>query len=107
MANSQVANLYPKPTVGGTDEKLAVSSTAVAFTTNWETSPSAGTNKFIVLDVQTNDVMVTFDGSTPTSTNGHRLYAGESFTWSVDTAMAAQFIRVSADAVVHASPFTY
>lgn len=107
MASGFVANLYPRPTPGGTDEKLAVSSSAVPFTTDWRASPSAGANRFIVLDVQTNDVMVTFDGSTPTSTNGHRLYAGESFTWSVDTAEAAQFIRVSADAVVHASPFTY
>ncbi len=30
----------------------------------------------IVLDVQDADVMCTFDGSAPTSTNGHRLYSG-------------------------------
>lgn len=107
MAGTFAVNLYPSPTVGGTDERLAVSNSAVQFSTNWETSPSAGANRFIVLDVQTDDVMVTFDNSTPTSTNGHRLYAGESFTWSVNTAMAAKFIRVTTDAVVHASPFTY
>lgn len=104
MAASFIANLYPRPTLGQTDERLAVSNSAVPFTTNWRTNTL---NRFVVLDVQTNDIMVTFDGSDPTSTNGHRLYFGQSYTWSVDAAMAAKFIRVSADAVVHASGFTY
>lgn len=103
--SAYVANLYPRPTVGQTDERLAVSSTAVPFTTAWKTSKNE--NRFVVLDVQTDDVMVTFDGSTPTATNGHRLYAGQSYTWHVDTAVAAKFIRVTNDAVVHASGFTY
>jgi hypothetical protein len=105
MASGFVANLYPHPTPGGTDERLAVSSSAVPFTTAWRTAAS-GLHKFVVIDVQTNDVMVTFDGSTPTSTNGHRFYAGEKATWSVQAATTAQFIRVSADAVVHATGFT-
>lgn len=106
MAGSLVANIFPKPASGKTDERLSVSSSAVPFTSaaSWNTD---GTTRFIVLDVQTADVMVTFDGSTPTSSNGHRLYAGESYTWHVATAAAAQFIRVSSDGVVHASPFTY
>ena len=104
MAQGFVSNLFPKPTPSQTDEWLAVSNTAVPFGTNWKTVNS---NRFVVLDVQTNDVMCTFDGSTPTATNGHRLYAGQSYTWHVDAAAAAQFIRVSADAVIHASGFTY
>lgn len=104
MAQGFVSNLFPKPTPSQTDERLAVSSTAVPFGTNWKT---VNTNRFVVLDVQTNDVMCTFDGSTPTATNGHRLYAGQSYTWHVDAAAAAQFIRASADAVIHASGFTY
>lgn len=100
--NSFAVNIFPVPAPGQTDERLSVSSSAVPFSTTW---PAADV-KFIVLDVQTNDVMVTFDGSTPTSSNGHRLYAGQSFTWHRKTAEAAQFIRVSADAVIHASPFT-
>ena len=105
MASAYIANLYPHPTTGGTDERLAVSSAAVPFTTAWRTA-SSGLHKFVVIDVQTADVMVTFDGSDPTSTNGHRFYAGEKATWSVPTAAVAKFIRVSADAVVHATGFT-
>ena len=103
MANSYAVNIYPKPTPGQTDERLAVSSTAVPFTTDWKT----GNNRFVVLDVQTDDVMVTFDASTPTASNGHRLYAERSYTWDVDTAKAAKFIRATTDAVIHASGFTY
>ena len=104
MAQGFVSNLFPKPTPSQTDERLAVSNTAVPFGTNWKTVNS---NRFVVLDVQTNDVMCTFDGSDPTATNGHRLYAGQSYTWHVDAAAAAKFIRASADAVIHASGFTY
>ena len=103
MANAYAVNIYPKPTPGQTDERLTVSSTAVPFTTTWK----SGNNRFVVLDVQTSDVMVTFDSSTPTSSNGHRLYSGKSYTWDVDTADAASFIRVSADAAIQASGFTY
>jgi hypothetical protein len=102
MAGTFAVNIYPKPTNGVTDEALAVSSSAVPFSTAWKD----GNTKFVVLDIQSNDVRVTFDGSTPTASNGHILYAGQSFTWHVDTAVAAQFIRVSADAVIHASAFT-
>lgn len=106
FGSSSPTYIYPQPSGGLVDERLTVSSTAVPFSSiaTWRASSNC---KFVVLDVQTNDVMVTFDGSTPTSTNGHRLYAGESYTWNFETAADAQFIRVSADAVVHASPFTY
>lgn len=102
MANSFAVNIYPVPTNGQTDEALAVSSTAVPFTTTWNN----GNNKFVVLDIQSNDVRVTFDGSTPTASNGHILYSGQSYTWHVKTADAASFIRVSSDATIHASGFT-
>jgi hypothetical protein len=58
------------------------------------------------LDVQDADVMVTFDGSDPSSTNGHRLYSGSHFTWSRATATAARFIRQgSTSAAIQASEF--
>ena len=101
MAGQFVSNLFPRPTPSQTDERLAVSSSAVPFGTNWKT---VNTNRFVVLDVQTNDVMCTFDGSTPTATNGHRLYQGRAYTWSTAMASAAKFIRqAGTDAVIHAS----
>lgn len=102
MANSYAVNIYPVPTPGGIDERLTVSSAVVSFATNW----NDGTNKFVVLDIQGANVMCTFDGSDPSATNGHRLYAAQSYTWHVKTAAAAKFIRQIGDAVIHASPFT-
>lgn len=98
--------IYPRPASGLIDERLTVSSSAVPLS-SIATWGANGITKMVVLDIQTNDIMVTFDGSTPTSSNGHRLYAGQNYSWSYDTAKAASFIRVSADAVVHATPFTY
>jgi hypothetical protein len=102
MANSYAVNIYPVPTPGGIDERLTVSSAVVFFATNWNDC----TNKFVVLDIQGANVMCTFDGSDPSATNGHRLYAAQSYTWHVKTAAAAKFIRQIGDAVIHASPFT-
>ena len=97
--------LFPYPSVSGgspvADQRLTVSSTAVSFATAF----NASTN-MIVLDVQDADVMCTFDGSTPTSTNGHRLASGTQYTWSKAAASAAKFIRqASTDAAIHASEF--
>lgn len=93
---------YPIPNGSVSDQRLTVSSSVVTF------SAFATNTTFIVWDCQTADVMVTFDGSDPSSTNGHRLYAGSRDTWHVDTARRARFIRQgSTDGIIHASEFVY
>lgn len=58
----------------------------------------------VEFDVQTADVRVTFDGSAPTSTNGHLLPVGYSDIWPKAKATAAKFIRTGGtSAVIHAS----
>ena len=104
MANSYVTNLYPKPTPGITDQTLTVDATAggVQFGTAFNSL-----TRYIVLDVQGADVRVTYDDSAPTTSNGHILFAGRSYTWSKQAAAAAKFIRDgSTDATIHASEFT-
>lgn len=94
-------NLYPRP--AGTDQRLTVDSTTggVSFTAFTATAQDA-----VMFDVQTVDVFATIDGSAPTTSNGHRLYAGTFYTWSVGMANAAKFISSSTatSAAVHASP---
>lgn len=47
---------------------------------------------------------VTFDGSAPTTSNGHVIAAGSSGTWPATTAAVAKFIRTTGvSAVIHAS----
>ena len=104
MANSYVTNLYPKPTPGVTDQTLTVDATAggVQFGTAFNSL-----TRYIVLDVQGADVRVTYDDSAPTTTNGHILFAGRSYTWSKQAATAAKFIEDSTvTATIHASEFT-
>ncbi len=102
MANSYVTNLYPKPTPGVADQTLTVSSSVVQFGTAFNSL-----TRYIVLDVQGADVRVTYDDSAPTTSNGHILFAGRSYTWSKQAAAAAKFIRDGGtDATIHASEFT-
>ena len=99
--------LYLKPAVvAGTaipDQRLTVDATAggVQFGTAFHALTTC-----VLLDVQTAGVYVTFDGSAPTTTNGHYLAAGTSYTWSRASATAAKFIREAAvSAAVQASEF--
>lgn len=99
-------NLFPKPSQASSaavaDQRLTVDATAggVQFST------FNAITQMIVLDVQDADVMCTFDTSAPTSSNGHRLYQGNSYTWSKAAAQAAKFIRQgSTSATIHASEF--
>ena len=101
MPNSLVTNLYPKPTPGATDQTLAVGASVETF------GAFNSLTKFVVLDVQVADVRVTYDGSAPTTTNGHILFAGRSYTWSKAAAEAAKFFEdTTTDATIHASEFT-
>jgi hypothetical protein len=102
MNNSLIVNLYPIPN-GETDERLAVSSSVVSLTGAWTSSKT----KYVLVDIQGADVMVTFDGSDPSSTNGHLFKKlADPFFWHRDTARVAKFIRsASTDASVHVTPF--
>ena len=103
--NSHITNLYPKPTSGVTAMKmLTVSSSPVQLTDSYTFDTRT---KYITLDVQDNDVYVTYTGETPSASVGHKLYAGRSYTWSKKAAENAKFLRTgSTDAVIAATQFT-
>jgi len=101
--NSNVVNLYPVPTGGVADQPLlTVSNSAISLASSYDTK-----TRYIVLDVQDQDVRVTYDGSNPTTSNGHVLAAGTSYTWAKETALAAKVIRAGGtDAKIAQSEFT-
>jgi|SRR6056297_501224 len=102
MANSFVTNLYPRPTPNMNGESLSVPDSVVSFSTTYNKL-----TRYVALDVQDADVYVTFDGSDPSGTNGHKLYAGQAYTWSKDAARVAKFIRAAGvTATIYASEFT-
>lgn len=101
----KISNIYPVPTPGATDTNYTISSSAVDYSDMSMTVNSL--TRYIVFDVTGADVRVTFDGSAPTSSNGHLVYAGQSYTWALTTFKLAKFIRAaSTDAVIHATQFT-
>ena len=102
MASFNLNNIFPKPAVyrgsSVADQRLAVSSAVVQL------SAFGDTTNMVMFDIQDADVMCTIDGSTPSASNGHRLYQGRAYTWSTAMAQAAKFIRQgSTDGVIHAS----
>ena len=103
--NSRTTNLYPKPTPGVTAmEMLDVDSTSVqhSFATTYNRL-----TRYVVLDVQDADAYVTYTGENASSSVGHRLYAGRSYTWAVETAQQAKFVATgTATSVIAASEFT-
>ena len=106
MSYYTINTVYPKPAISGSasvaDQRLTVDSTAGGLQF---TSYDANSITMVTFDVQTADVMCTLDGSAPTTTNGHRLYAGTNYTWSTAMFNAAKFIRATGtSAELHASP---
>lgn len=98
--------LYPKPTYSAgalvAGQALAITSTA---TSQFATAFNASTD-MIVLDVQTGNTYCTFDGTTPSSTNGHILYVGTAYTWSKAAANSAKFVATTtANSRIFASEF--
>ena len=112
MANSFVTNLYPIPSGSANDHRLTVDATAggVQFSQSGKddnTNAFDSLTKYIAFDVQDADVFMTFDGSAPTTSNGHKLFAGRSYTFSKEAAAKAKFISSgTTSAKIHASQFT-
>lgn len=98
---TNINNFFPKPATGQTGQTLTVGASAVPITTVYTSLNVAA----VFFDIQTADVYVTFDGTTPSATNGNLLKAGEKYNWSNGIISAAKFIRsASTDAVIHFSP---
>ena len=100
--NSHITNLYPQPngTVAGENLSCATTSTGAQFATfNSDT-------KYVIIDVQDNNVYVTFDDTAPSATSGHVLVKDNPLiTLSANAGKAAKFLGISGTAIVHVSQF--
>ena len=102
--NSYVVNLYPVPNESGLGEAIDVtSSAAVQFATSFDPKTSC-----VLVSVQHGDMYVTFDGSTPSSTNGIYIKSYYTNYWSKESARVAKMIAVGGQtAHVRIAQFTY
>lgn len=103
MNNSRVTNLYPRinPNMGAMQNLNSIGTSS-----NTTFGAFHPTTRYVSFDVQDNDVYVSYDGTNPSSTHGHILYAGNSYTWDKFTAEAAIFNSVGGTAQIAASEFT-
>ena len=100
--NSHITNLYPQPngTVAGENLSCATTGTGAQFAT------FNSNTKYVIIDVQDNNVYVTFDDTAPTATNGHVLVKDNPLiTLSANAGKAAKFLGISGTAIVHVSQF--
>jgi hypothetical protein len=103
-----INNLYTRPARNNAGALLAGQQLTVDATAGGVSITTPYTQSYVQTvewDVQDADVYVTFDGTTPSATNGHWLRVGQSGTWSVARTSAAKFIRVTGTSgVIQFSP---
>lgn len=89
--------LFPAPGLSGQSLSVTTSTTSTI-------SAFQGAN-FVAVTISTQNVYVTFDGSTPSSTNGAVIVAGKrTLFWPIDKALAAKFRSVTSTASIIAEP---
>lgn len=104
MSRPNVFVVAGSPVPGVAGRRITVGGSAT--TLNHASVPFAAQTEVLVIDVQGADVMVTFDGSTPSTSNGHYLSAGDKLMWTKAAGIAARLIAAGSSAAeVHVSEF--
>jgi len=108
--NSQVHVIYPMRGMAGSSaipsQSLTVSTAAVSPTGFTSGAISSSGATMVFFDVQGVAVRTRADGTNPTSSVGHYLAAGTSYTWDVQRYNSSVFIRdtgAATDATIFAS----
>ena len=101
--------LYPKPAwaiISGTSSAVPGQQLTVTSTATVQFSGLNEITNCVVLDIQVANVYCTFDGTTPSSSRGHILYATQSYTWSRAAAEQAKFVATTTtNSIIWASEF--
>lgn len=84
------------PNAGGGMQQLTVDDTVGGV----QFSALDGATQYVFWTSETSDCRVTFDGSAPTTTNGHLIVEGSSGLWPADLAADAKFIRTTGESAV-------
>ena len=101
--NSYVVNLYPVPNDSQPGQTIDVTSPAASFTQALDYKTTC-----CFITTYGADCYVTFDGTTPSASNGHRIVAPFSAYWSKEATRTAKFIAIGGNtAHITMSQFTY
>lgn len=101
--NSRTSNLYiGNVNPNGTPENLPAPTTGTgAFFSDFHADTD-----YVVIDVQDNNVIVTFDGSAPTASNGHLLVKEQGLiVLSKNAAKGAKFLGSGGTSIIQSTEF--
>lgn len=105
--NVNLSNLYAKPMVGGAGVRIAVDDDpAVSIAASLTGTAKPALTKYFYWQVQAVTLYITFDGSTPSATNGYAYTAGTVGLWTEAAAMSAKAITASGTGYLMISPWT-
>lgn len=110
MAYSLNHGLFPKRAISADGTPTASQSTTVLTVaiapTGYSGSTTLSAPNLVTLDIQVANIRVRWDGTDPTSSSGHILYAGLGYTFDVDMYNACKFIcdGAGSTATIFASP---
>lgn len=76
------------------------SGSATSFSVTFDVNTS-----LVPLEVQGVSSYVTFDGTTPSATNGHVLFVNQAYHWNVAAAQSAKFLAIGGSGRVMCSQF--
>jgi hypothetical protein len=94
-----------KPAPSHTFTVCTITDTASAATL---TNIDSDKHSHVLVTVEGGDGRVRFDGTAPTTSVGHPVYSGTSFTWPVAMLMVASFIRSGSTSMsLSITPLTY
>ena len=92
---AQIDNVfYPRVAITiGTSSAVSGQSLSVSGVVTSSFATFKTDTRIVFFDVQTADVIVTLDGTSPVAlTRGHRLPAGTNYTWNASLAANAKFV---------------
>ncbi len=107
--NSYVVNRYNKPTPGATSQVIQIPHTGAGTDDTYQFGAFDSKTRVIYLSLTDGGMIMTIDGTTPTNTNSHRLFAGNSYYFNVDLVKEAKFKKVAgntATAILYGSELT-
>jgi hypothetical protein len=99
---THITQFNPDGTLVGPMTMLVVGGTILPLATSLGTIPRP--TKAYLFDVQDQPIRFTFDGTTPSATNGHRMVAGDSDIWPIQWIMVCKMIQEGSAAKVAFTP---
>lgn len=102
MAYSNINNLYPRVAITqGTSSQVSGQALSISGVVTSSFATFKVDTQLVFFDIQTADVLVTLDGTSPAAlSRGHRLPVGSNYTWNASVAANAKFVSTGTSSFI-------